>query len=109
MSCSSCNNCSGENYSRGTFNGSVSVGTASAFLNVKSSACALKNKQMFRVYVPANAGGTLPLFIVACNGIQAPLFLQSTGVQATAAALIAGVTYLISYDDFSSKFFVVGL
>ena len=108
MSCSSCNNCSGEDYSRGTFKGSVSIGTASAFLNVKASACALKNKQLFRVFIPANAGGTLPLFIVACNGIQAPVYLQSTGVQATAAELLAGVTYLISYDDFSGKFFVVG-
>lgn len=109
MSCVNCSNCSGENYSRGAFKGTMSLGTTDAFLSVKASACTLKNKQMFRVFVPANTGTTQPLFIVACNGIQAPLFLQSTGVQATAAALIAGVTYLISYDDFSSKFFVVGL
>ena len=109
VSCNSCAGCTGDNYSRGTYNGTMSIGTASAFLSVKGSACALRNKQMFRVYVPTNTGTTEPLFIVACNGIQAPLFLQSTGDQATAASLIAGVTYLISYDDFSTKFFIIGL
>lgn len=109
MSCVNCSSCAGENYSRGTFRGALNLGATEAFLTVKASSCTLKNKQIFRVFVPANTGTTEPLFIVACNGIQAPLFLQSTGAQATAAALLAGVTYLISYDDFSSKFFVVGL
>jgi hypothetical protein len=68
----------------------------------------LRNKQLFRVHVPTNTGTTQPLFLVACNGVQAPLFLESTGAQATAAAVVAGVTYLVSYDDFSSKFFIVG-
>lgn len=109
MSCVNCNCSDNAEYSRGTFRGTVSLGTTDAFLTVKASACALKNKQMFRVYVPTNTGTTQPLFIVACNGVQAPLFLESTGAQATAADLIAGVTYLFSYDDFSMKYFVVGL
>lgn len=109
MSCVNCNCSDNAEYSRGTFRGTISLGTTDAFLTVKASACALKNKQMFRVYVPTNTGTTQPLFIVACNGVQAPLFLESTGAQATAAALIAGVTYLFSYDDFSMKYFVVGL
>jgi hypothetical protein len=112
MSCTNCNCCTGlvnDNYSRGVYKGIVSVGTESAFLTVKGSSCSLKNKQLFRVYVPTNTGTTEPLYIVACNGVQAPLFLESTGVQATAASLIAGVTYLISYDDFSMKFFIIGL
>lgn len=109
MSCTNCSCFSNSNYSRGTYKGSISLGTTDAFLSVKSSSCALKNKQLFRVYIPENEGTTQPLYIVACNGVQAPLFLQSTGAQATAAALIAGVTYLISYDDFSEKFFIVGL
>lgn len=109
MSCVNCNCCGNDAYSRGTYSGSISLGTTDAFLTVKASACALKNKQLFRVYVPSNTGTTQPLFIVACNGVQAPVFLESTGAQATAAALIAGVTYLFSYDDFSGKFFVVGL
>lgn len=108
MSCANCNcNCN-DAYSRGTYKGSISLGTTDAFLTVKASACALRNKQLFRVYVPTNTGTTQPLFLVACNGVQAPLFLESTGAQATAAAVVAGVTYLVSYDDFSSKFFVVG-
>ena len=109
MSCVNCNCSDNAEYSRGTFRGTVSLGTTDAFLTVKASACALKKKQMFRVYVPTNTGTTQPLFIVACNGVQAPLFLESTGAQATAADLIAGVTYLFSYDDFSMKYFVVGL
>ena len=109
MSCVNCNCSDGANYSRGTYKGTVSLGATDAFLTIKASACALKNKQMFRVYVPENTGTTQPLYIVACNGVQAPLFLESTGAQATAAALIASVTYLFSYDDFSGKFFVVGL
>jgi hypothetical protein len=104
-----CNCYGNSDYSRGTYRGTVSIGTTDAFLTVKASACALKNKQLFRVYVPENTGTTQPLYIVACNGVQAPVFLESTGVQATAAAMIAGVTYLFSYDDFSGKFFVVGL
>ena len=108
MSCVSCS-CSNDMYSRGTYKGTISLGTTDAFLTVKASACALKNKQIFRVYVPENTGTTQPLFIVACNGVQAPVFLESTGAQATAAALVAGVTYLFSYDDFSGKLFVIGL
>ena len=109
MSCMNCCGCDKTDYSRGTYKGMISLGTTDAFLTVKSSACALKNKQMFRVYVPENTGTTQPLYIVACNGVQAPVFLESTGAQATAAALVAGVTYLVSYDDFSGKYFVIGL
>ena len=108
MSCVNCNCSNNAEYSRGTYKGSISVGTTDAFVTIKASACALRNKQLFRVYIPSNDGTTQPLYLVACNGVQAPLFLESTGAQATAAALIATVTYLISYDDFSGKFFVVG-
>lgn len=108
MSCVNCD-CANNMYSRGTYKGTISLGTTDAFLTVKASSCALKNKQIFRVYVQENTGTTQPLFIVACNGVQAPVFLESTGAQATAAALVASVTYLFSYDDFSGKFFVIGL
>lgn len=96
------------NYCRGTAAATMQIGSTDATLQTKVSACAARDRQLFRVFVESNTGTTQTVSIGFCNGGTFPLYLQSTGVQATAAVLIEGVTYLISYDNFSDKFFLVG-
>lgn len=93
---------------RGTVRGNMQVGGTSATLQIPVSACAAREKQLFRIFVESNTGTTQTVELGFCNGGTFPVFLQSTGTQATAANFIAGVTYLVSYDNFSGKFFLVG-
>jgi hypothetical protein len=67
----------------------------------------LKCKGLFAVYVPSQAATTtLPVIIADCNGNTAPVYLRSTGAQATAAALIANTTALFTFDHFSDLFYL---
>lgn len=93
---------------RGTAKATMQVGTASATLQTNVAVCAARDRQLFRVFVETNTGTTQPVELGFCNGGTFPIFLQSTGVQATAAVFVAGVTYLVTFDDFSGKFFLVG-
>ena len=86
----------------------MQVGTTEAVLVTQVSVCAARELQIFRIYVSANTGTTEPVSLGFCNGGVFPIFLQSTGSQATAASFVAGVTYLVSYDNVSRKFFLVG-
>lgn len=49
------------------------------------------------------------VFLVTCCGSSAPLYSGVTGAQLTATSLTAGVTYVITYDKFTRKFFVTGV
>ena len=86
----------------------MQVGTDTAILQTGVSVCAAHDRQIFRVYVSTNTGTTQIVSLGFCNGGSFPIFLQSTGAQATAASFVEGVTYLISYDTYSQKFFIVG-
>lgn len=86
----------------------MQVGTASAVLQTSVDVCAAREAQLFRVFVESNTGTTEEVALGFCNGGTFPVFLQSTGAQATAASFIAGVTYLFSFDALSRKFFLVG-
>lgn len=101
------NNCSIDTC-RGTARANMQVGTTDAVLQTRVDVCAARNRQLFRVFVETNAGTTQAVSLGFCNGGTFPIFLQSTGAQATAAVFVAGVTYLVSYDNFSGKFFLVG-
>lgn len=98
-----CNNCS-----YGVAPASMQIGTDTALLQTNVEVCAARDRQIFRLYVTANTGTTQSVSLGFCNGGSFPIFLQSTGDQATAASFAEGVTYLISYDTFSQKFFLVG-
>ena len=91
-----------------TLNASMHVGTTEAVLQTAAKVCSLRQIGLFGVFVRSNTGTTQPVSIGFCNGGTFPVFLQSTGAQATAASFIEGVTYLISYDCCSRKFFLVG-
>lgn len=95
-------------YCRGTARAVMQVGTTDATLQTGVAVSAARERQIFRLFVEANTGTTQPVSLGFCNGGGFPIFLQSTGIQATAATFVAGVTYLVSYDDFSGKFFLVG-
>lgn len=97
--------CSNNN---GVVSAAMQIGTADAVLQTNINVCAARDRQIFRIFVSANTGTTQTVSLGFCNGGTFPIFLQSTGAQATAAAFTAGVTYLLTYDDFSSKFFLVG-
>ena len=92
----------------GVVSASMQVGTGTAVLQTGVPVCAARDRQIFRVYVSANTGTTQTVSLGFCNGGTFPIFLQSTGAQATAASFVAGVTYFVSYDNFSQKFFLVG-
>lgn len=92
----------------GVTSASMQVGTDTAILQTGVSVCAAHDRQTFRVYVSTNTGTTQTVSLGFCNGGSFPIFLQSTGAQATAANFIVGVTYLVSYDTYSQKFFLVG-
>ena len=92
----------------GVTSASMQVGTDTAILQTGVSVCAAHDRQIFRVYVSTNTGTTQIVSLGFCNGGSFPIFLQSTGAQATAASFVEGVTYLISYDTYSQKFFIVG-
>jgi hypothetical protein len=86
----------------------MQVGTTDATLQTGVAVSAARERQIFRLFVEANTGTTQPVSLGFCNGGGFPIFLQSTGIQATAATFVAGVTYLVTFDDFSGKFFLVG-
>jgi hypothetical protein len=86
----------------------MQVGTDTALLQTRVEVCAARDRQIFRLYVTANTGTTQTVSLGFCNGGSFPIFLQSTGAQATAASFVEGVTYLVSYDKLSQKFFLVG-
>ena len=98
-----CNNCS-----CGVAPASMQIGTDTALLQTRVEVCAARDRQIFRLYITANTGTTQTVSLGFCNGGSFPIFLQSTGAQATAASFVEGVTYLISYDNLSQKFFLVG-
>ena len=98
-----CNNCS-----CGVAPASMQIGTDTAVLQTRVEVCAARDRQIFRLYITANTGTTQTVSLGFCNGGSFPIFLQSTGAQATAASFVEGVTYLISYDNLSQKFFLVG-
>ena len=86
----------------------MQVGTAAAVLQTGVEVCAARDAQLFRLYVAENTGTAETVSLGFCNGGTFPVFLQSTGEQATAASFVAGVTYLLSFDCLSQKFFLVG-
>lgn len=100
--------CCNYNCSDGVASATMQVGTAEAVLQMNVEVCAARSRQIFRVYVAANTGTTEAVSLGFCNGGSFPVFLQSTGAQATAASFVAGVTYLLSFDNVSQKFFLVG-
>lgn len=100
-----CYNCSCND---GVTAGTMQIGTAEAVLQTNVEVCAARDRQLFRIFVSANTGTTQAVSLGFCNGGSFPVFLQSTGAQATAAAFVAGVTYLVSFDSLSQKFFLVG-
>lgn len=59
--------------------------------------------------VVSNKTVIMILFLVTCCGSSAPLYSGVTGAQLTATSLTAGVTYVITYDKFTRKFFVTGV
>ena len=99
----SCDNCK-----CGITSATMQVGTSTAVLQTEVSVCAARERQIFRIYVESNTGTTQTVSLGFCNGGSFPIFLQSTGEQATAASFVDGVTYLVSYDELSTKFFLVG-
>ena len=100
-----CNNC---NCHDGVASATMQLGTDTAVLQTGVTVCAARDRQIFRLYIAGNTGTTQTVSLGFCNGGTFPVFLQSTGAQATAAAFVAGVTYLLSFDDYSQKFFLVG-
>lgn len=92
----------------GVASAAMQVGTTDAVLLTGVDVCAARDRQIFRIYITANTGTTEPVSLGFCNGGTFPVFLQSTGAQATAASFIAGVTYLVTYDNISRKFFLAG-
>ena len=101
-----CNCC---NCNCGVASAAMQLGTTTAVLQTNVDVCAARDRQIFRVFVSANTGTTQTVSLGFCNGGSFPIFLQSSGAQATAAAFIEGVTYLVSYDNISRKFFLVGI
>lgn len=100
--CDCCNcNC-------GVASAAMQLGTTTAVLQTGVDVCAARDRQIFRVFVSANTGTTQTVSLGFCNGGTFPIFLQSTGAQATAAAFVAQVTYMVSFDNLSNKFFLVG-
>jgi hypothetical protein len=97
------------NCNRGVASATMQVGTTTAVLQTNVNVCAARERQIFRVYVSSNTGTTQTVSLGFCNGGTFPVFLQSTGAQSTAANFVEGVTYLVSYDNYSKKFFLVGI
>lgn len=93
----------------GVASATMQLGTATAVLQTNVNVCAARDRQIFRIFVSANTGTTQTVSLGFCNGGTFPVFLQSTGAQATAANFVQGVTYIVSYDNFSQKFFLVGI
>lgn len=106
MACNDCNkyrSCSGVPFYRSTVTETTTTETVKLPTCIKS----LKCNGLFGVYVPSQpATTTLPVVIADCNGNFAPLYLRSTGAQATAAALVANTTSLITFDHFSDLFYL---
>lgn len=72
--------------------------------------CNLCRNELFRVNIPIVSPTASDLvFLVTCCGSSAPLYSGVTGAQLTATSLTAGVTYVITYDKFTRKFFVTGV
>ena len=90
----------------------ASVGTADVVYSICTKFCTVCRRGVFGVNIPVVGTGTLPVFLSfgcddCCSTVgNQPLYNPTTGVQVTAAELLAGVTYLISYDHFSKRFYV---
>ena len=89
------------------YSASVSSNTTTETLNLHTNFCKLRCFGVFGIYVPSQpTTTTLTVSITDCNGNTAPLYLASTGAQATAAALPAGSTHLVTLDTFSGQYFL---
>lgn len=86
----------------------MQVGTAEAVLQTGSTACCLRSEGVFRVFVRSNTATTQSVSVGFCNGGTFPVYLQSSGAQSTGANFVAGVSYLVTWDPCSGKFFLVG-
>lgn len=73
--------------------------------------CTAMQNGLFLVNMPTVGTGALPVSLsfccdCPCDAQSYPLYDPATGDQVTAAQLLAGSTYLISWDKFSRKYFV---
>lgn len=85
----------------------VSESTTTETLRVCTSACKLRCFGVFGIFVPSQpTTTTLTVDLTDCNGNTAPLYLASTGAQATAAVLPANTTHLVTFDKFSGQYFI---
>lgn len=90
-------------------NGNVTTESVTEILCTKH--CTAMNNGLFLVNMPVVGTGAIPVSLAfsydcPCNGESYPLYDPVTGSQVTAAQLLAGSTYLMSWDKFSRKFFV---
>lgn len=92
------------------YKASVSVSDTSMNVGINARMCNLCRNELFRVNIPIISPTASNLvFLVTCCGSSAPLYSGVTGAQLTATSLTAGVTYVITYDKFTRKFFVTGV
>jgi hypothetical protein len=96
------------NWKNNTCQTSVSVSGTNAIAPIPASLCKLKGGCFIKVSITANTATTQEVFISLCDGTLVPLYLSSTGVQATGADIATGSCYLLYYDGFSSKLFIAG-
>lgn len=88
------------------YKASVSVSGTSMNVEINAKMCNLCRNELFRVNIPIVSPTASDLvFLVTCCGSSAPLYSGVTGAQLTATSLTAGVTYVITYDKFTRKFF----
>ena len=89
------------------YSATVSENTTTETLRICTSACKLRCFGVFGIFVPSQpTTTTLTVDLTDCNGNTAPLYLASTGVQATAAALVANTTHLVTFDKSSGLYFL---
>ena len=92
------------------YKASVSVSGTSMNVGINAKMCNLCRNELFRVNIPiVSSTASNLVFLVTCCGSSAPLYSGVTGAQLTAASLTADVTYVITYDKFTRKFFVTGV
>lgn len=92
------------------YQGNVAVSGTSMNISINAKMCNLSKCGLFRVNVPTVSSTTTDtVSLVTCYGSTAPLYSGVTGAQLTAAGLTAGITYVISYDQYTKKFFVTGV
>lgn len=96
----------------GIWNYKASVSVSGTFMNVGINVkmCELNRCGLFKVNIPiVSSTASNLVFLVTCCGATAPLYSGVTGLQLTATSLTAEVTYVITYDKFTKKFFVTGV